>query len=410
MRRWFGLKALVHDAIEATTGLVREGHESVHRSIRRMTDPIEPLSAPASAISEVVRTSSLATLQSVNVVQRVVESLTDAVLEGALPDAEEDVPPVPLRSDILDTPAWAADAALGALNGAIGDHLAARGNALDLGAHLRVGDRYLDEEEGELPGTLVVLVHGLGTTEWCWSLHAEAYHGDPGSTFGSKLAEDLGVTPVFARYNTGRPIVHNGRALARLLERHAGSADRIVLVGHSMGGLVSRAACTEAREAGHAWLAKVDLVISLGTPHQGAPLARFARSATSALDAVDLPATRVLARMLATRSAGIQDLEHGTIVDAGPDPDATASPADRVVPLQPGVRYAFLSATVGDKDAPGSAWLGDLLVQVASASGPVQHEQFPIQTETFSGVAHHVFQVHPAVYAKVRDLVAAEAP
>lgn len=408
MKRWLGLKALVHDAIDATTELVREGHDSVHRNIERVTGALGPVALPVDAVSRTVRLGTEGTLVSVHLVQRVVEALTDAGLAAAaLPGEEVDEPPIPLRSDILTTPEWIADAAMGAVNGAIGNHLAERGNPLDLGLLLRHDDRYLGDDPADLDGALVVLVHGLGTTEWCWSLHADAYHGDPEVTFGSLLARDAQVTPVFARYNTGRPVARNGAALAEALERHAARASRIVLVGHSMGGLVCRAACQSAAEAGHTWLERTDLVVSLGTPHQGAPLARFGRVTTDGLGAVDLPATRILSRILAGRSAGIRDLEHGDVGDLGPDPDATAAPEDRVVPLQPGIRYAFLSATVGRPTDPATAWIGDLLVQVDSASGPVRHETFPIETGTFPGVMHHQLQVHPAVYGQVRELVMA---
>ena len=405
MRRWLGLKALVHDAIDATTELVREGHASAHRNVERVTDRMGPLGDPARAVSRVVRLGTEGSLVSVQVVQRVVEQLTDLGLAAALPEGEADEPPVPQRSDILTTPAWAADAALGVVNGALGHHLAERGNGLDLGFALRHSDRYLTDEPADLQGTTVVFVHGLGTTEWSWSLYAEDYHGDPQATFGTLLARDAGVTPLFARYNTGRSVARNGADLAGALERHAPSASRIVLVGHSMGGLVCRAACQAAADASHTWLSNADLVISLGTPHQGAPLARFGQTARATLGAVDLPATRILSQILAGRSAGIRDLEHGDVGDLGPDPDALATPGERVVPLRPGIRYAFLSATVSSAGDPASELLGDLLVQVDSASGPVRHESFPIETSNLSGVLHHQLQVHPAVYAQVRALV-----
>ncbi|MBX2802252.1 MAG: GPI inositol-deacylase [Myxococcales bacterium] len=404
MKRWLGLKALVHDAIEATTDLIGEGNASVHRSMKRVTDAIGPAADPVDAVRWVVEQGTEGTLTSVNLVQRVVEGLTDAGLSASLPGEVAEEPPIQQRSDIVGTPEWIADAALGAVNGAIGDHLSARGNALDLGLTLRLGDQYLDDTPAALDGTVVVLVHGLGTTEWCWSLHADAYLGDPEATFGSLLARDTASTPLFARYNTGRTVARNGLALAEALEHHTSGASRLVLVGHSMGGLIARAACHAASRAGHGWLERTDLVISLGTPHRGAPLARFGRTATEGLGAVDLPATRILSRILAGRSAGVRDLEHGDVGDIGPDPDSVALPEDRVVPLQPGIRYAFLSATVADTADTASTWLGDLLVQKSSASGPVRHTSFPIETENFPGVLHHQLQVHPAVYAVVRDL------
>ncbi len=407
MRRWRGLKALVHDAIDATTGLVGEGHDAAHRNVRRVTDSLPPIAVPAGAVSETVRLSTVGTLGAVRVVNRVVATLTDVALDAAVAVEPPEGPPIPMRSDMVGTAEWVADAAIGALNGAVGHHLAATRNGLDLGLALRLGDAYVDPQAPQpVSGPVVVFVHGLGTTEWSFCLDAAAYHGDPSATFGALLARDLGVVPIYARYNTGRRVHENGRALADALERLylAGGLERVVLLGHSMGGLVARAACHAAEQAGHRWVDAVDLVISLGTPHQGAPFARFGQRVTDGLGAVDLPATRVLASILAGRSAGIRDLEHGDLTDLGPDPDATS--ADRVVPLRDGVTYAFLSATMqGDPEGPASRWLGDLLVQVGSASGPVQHRAFTIRTATFGGVLHHQIQCHPDVYAQVRALV-----
>lgn len=408
MRRLRGLKALVHDAVDATTDLVGEGHASVHRSVRRVADRIETVALPTRLVSGAVELGTNGTLGTVKAVNRVVEALSDAALDAAVTVDTGPEDPIPLRSDAIGSTAWLADAALGAVNGALGDHLAARDSGLDLGLVLRHG-AYIDPTDPpELPGDLVVLVHGLGTTEWCWALDAEAYHGDPAATFGSMLQRDAGLTPVFVRYNSGRRVADSGRALADALEALVASSSprRIVLLGHSMGGLVARSAC-HAAAYGYSWLDRVDLVISLGTPHQGAQLARFGQAAASGLGAVDLPATQVLARILAGRSAGIRDLEHGDITDLGPDPDATATPAGRVVPLIDGITYAFLSATLtSDPDHVVSQWLGDLLVQVGSASGPARHETFPIHTSTFGGVAHHQLQCHPEVYAQVAALIA----
>lgn len=406
MRRWRGLMALVHDAVDATTELVREGHDSTARRTLAVTDRIPQVALPARVVDEVWRRSTGLTLGSVRAVNRTVAALTELALDG-VGDAGVEAP-LPLRSDALGTPAWVADMALGAVNGAIGDHLAANGNGLDLGLALRWRDTWLPGPVETASGRIVVLVHGLATTEWSWCLDAEAYHGDPASTFGTLLARDLGFEPVYVRYNTGRKVAANGAALARALDALVRGwpvpVTELVFVGHSMGGLTARAAC----HAGGAWLDRVGTVVSLGTPHQGAPLARLGRAAAAALGAIDLPATRIGGRILDARSAGVRDLEHGDLEDAPRDPDATAAPGDRVVPLLDGVRYAFLSATVTrDPAHPVGGWLGDLMVRVESASGPrVEEGRFRIETETFGRVLHHQLQCHPDVYAQLRRILA----
>ncbi len=43
---------------------------------------------------------------------------------------------------------------------------------------------------------VVVFVHGLGETEFAW--------GAP--SYGERLQDELGVTPVFMRFNSGRHV------------------------------------------------------------------------------------------------------------------------------------------------------------------------------------------------------------
>ncbi|MCB9636950.1 MAG: hypothetical protein H6721_32995 [Sandaracinus sp.] len=122
------------------------------------------------------------------------------------------------------------------------------------------------------------------------------------------------------------------------------------------------------------------------------------------LDAVDHPATQVLARLLEGRSEGIHDLRHGALVDDDwlvTDPDALTA-----AELLPGARHTFFSATITeDSEHPLGRLIGDLLVQTPSASGPYQ-TSFPIETRRYGGILHHQLQNHPAVYAQLRDACA----
>jgi pimeloyl-ACP methyl ester carboxylesterase len=99
---------------------------------------------------------------------------------------------------------------------------------------------------------VVVFLHGLFETEFSWRLGA----GEDGETYGSRLARDLGCTPVDVRYNTGRHISENGRSLSELLEAVVAEwpveVEEVALVGHSMGGLVARSACHGRRDGGGA--------------------------------------------------------------------------------------------------------------------------------------------------------------
>jgi len=414
--KWRGLKSLVHDAVDATTELVREGHESTARSIRRVTDEIEPIKGPAESVDEIRRRATDGLLSSVKVVNRAVQKVTDLGLDAvqdSLPPAEAK-PAVPLRSDTMKTAPWLADAALGVVNAALGDHLAASENALDLSMEFRIDDHYVPLTKEALQAALpnpsakvALFVHGLATTEWCWVLEAEAYHDDPTVTFGRLLQKDLGFTPIYVRYNGGRKVAENGRMLCDhlqdLVDAYPVPIEDLTLIGHSMGGLVARSAGHYATESGHSWPSLVRRAFYLGSPHQGAPLAKLGHALTGALQAVDLPATRITSKILGGRSAGIKDLSEGDIVDETwlhPDPAARKE----TTTLLPTARHYFFSATVSkDANNPMGQLIGDLLVRVPSASGPeLKEHQFDIETQGYGGVMHHQLQNHPAVYAQIK--------
>jgi triacylglycerol lipase len=427
MRRWRGLKALVHDAVDRTTDLVGVGHESTARVVMQVTDRIEPVSRPARIVNAVRRVSTAGVLGTIKVVNRAIEAVSDAgldVAEESFRTAATETPAVPMRSDAMTSATWVGDAALGLVNAVVGDHLAEKNNGLDLGMVFRVGDTYVSASREILARALpapspkvVLFVHGLGTTEWSWCLESLAYHGDATTSFGTLLAADLGYTPVWLRYNTGRRVSSNGRQLAADLQRFVDAypipIEELALVGHSMGGLVLRSACHYATEDGLAWAALVRHVICLGTPHQGAPLEKLGNLVTGLLGAIDLPGTQVTARILEGRSAGIKDLRHGSLVDEdwlGRDPDALLEEAKRAVPLLPRASYHFVSATVTrDPQHPFGQLIGDLLVRVPSSAGPILEERtFAIETSRFGGVMHHQLQNHPAIYAVVRAALAGQ--
>jgi pimeloyl-ACP methyl ester carboxylesterase len=223
-------------------------------------------------------------------------------------------------------------------------------------------------------------------------------------------SRDLGCTPIEVRCNTGRHISRNGRSLADLLEDLIAAwpvePEQIALVGHSMGGLVARSACHQATEGGQAWVRRVRHVVSLGSPHLGAPLARGAHYAAEALHAV--PETRPFGRFLRRRSAGIRDLRQGSLIDRDwehCDPDALRAAACAEVPLLPGATHCFVTATLTrDARHPFGRIVGDALVLPASASGRGRARRIPFRPEhgLHVGGAHHLALLnHPAVYAQL---------
>jgi pimeloyl-ACP methyl ester carboxylesterase len=237
---------------------------------------------------------------------------------------------------------------------------------------------------------IVVFLHGLGESEFAW--------GRP--SYGERLQEELGATPVFVRFNTGRHISSNGASLDALLARLTAGAqiERISLVGHSMGGLVARSACRHASP----WTERVRAVVSLGSPHAGAPLEQAVHLLSAALHLA--PESRPFANLLRRRSAGIRDLRHGSLVDEDwrdQDPDTLRARACAEVPLLAHATHYFVAATVTRSDAhPLARLLGDTLVLPPSASG--QRIGFRAEHGLTLGGTHHLALLnHPEVYAQL---------
>ena len=276
---------------------------------------------------------------------------------------------------------------LGVLNGLRGDVLEREGS--ELAQPMTVRARGAIAEPAAAP-RIAVFVHGLFQTEFAW-------HYGGGPTYGERLAAEHGLAAVHVRYNSGRHVSENGRSLADLLAGWPVGLEEVVLVGHSMGGLVARSACNQAAERGDDWARRVTHVVSLGSPHTGAPLESAVHYAAAALGA--LPETRPFSSLLRRRSAGIRDLRSGSLVDEdwrGRDPEALRAAACREVPLLDGATHCFVAATVTRSARhPVARLVGDWLVLESSATHRA-HRTLHV------GGAHHLALLnHPDVYAQL---------
>ena len=270
-------------------------------------------------------------------------------------------------------------AAVAALNALAGDKFGPDLAPLTIQLAVRAGDRDVDLVTEELATAfprrtdrLAVFVHGLAETDLSW--HRQAADHLP---YGSRLRADFGYTPVYLRYNTSRHICDNGRDLAGLLDRLLASwpvpVSDLVLVGHSMGGLVIRSAGHFATQAAASWPQQVRQVFYLGSPRLGAPFAR------------------------AWGLAGVAGCDqNGCLRD---------HPAD--VPLLGGAEHHAISATIAaDPGSRAGLAAGGLLVRPASADSRRGRRRVPLPSRPgFGGMHHFDLLNHPAVWATMRGIL-----
>ena len=330
------------------------------------------------------------------------------------------------------------------LNGALGDQLAARFDARAIRMSFRRGGHDVAVADLGLAETrqkTVVYVHGLMGDELIW----QTGFGDaPGSRrYGPRLAEETGSRALYLRFNSGLHLSENGRELHHLLTElvdtwpHA--IGELVLVGHSMGGLIIRSAgyygeaVSEKREAGSAtiipnpvshfshpasqsapWLAHLRSIFLIGTPNDGSWLEQNSHFTARLLERINLFPTRFLSRALNQRSNGIKDLRYSILVDEDWQ-DAHANdltPPRTPVPPLPGVQYhilmgSWLRATrpsalreyfgdglVGHGSARGHATFGDEAALPAGAS---------VRTAVFGQQHHGGLITHPEVFQYLKQ-------
>ena len=404
---------LAAEAFDHLTSRVHEFHRAISdlpfRVLRR-APVVRSGSEPVGTIHDTITDGVYGQVRGV---ARVVFALADAGLRRIESSRHLDAiePPPETTPTLTMSRTRHRDAIVSAISGLVGDHMAARRNPLSIrigvhrdGARVALTRVALGAAFPDATPRIAVFIHGLCSSEHVWEMFQRP--GDPQTEpYGPRLARDLGFTPVYLRYNSGLHISLNGRSVARLLERlHAQwptPVNEIVLIGHSMGGLVARSAADVAASRACAWTGVLSQVICLGSPHLGAPLEKVVHLGTHAMKRMSL--SRPWARLLDARSLGIKDLRWGYTQDRewkGRDPDAFWT-RDRLqsAPV-PSVRYRFLGTCLTrDPGHPVTRAFGDGLVRlpsslaldVAGADGAMRGE-----------LDHMRLLNHPEVYAQLR--------
>lgn len=307
------------------------------------------------------------------------------------------------------------EAVLAALNGVMGDRLLADNNPLAIRTTLRHRGAVLDWQTApsipnapEVTGKLLLLIHGLCRNDLQW----ESQHEGKTVNHGERLAAELGLTPIYLRYNTGLHVSQNGRELALQLEqlfRHwPVPVEEISVLAHSMGGLVMRSAVHYAQADGLAWPRRLRSIVFLGTPHHGAPLERAGNIVDIVLGST--PFTAPLARLGQLRSAGITDLRFGCVVDEdwrGHDRFHRKPDSRRRVPLPEGVAcFAIAATTAARRSLLADRLIGDGLVPLHSALGHHRDAKrrldFPKSAQWIAYQTSHMALLnHPEVAAQM---------
>lgn len=384
---------LTIDAIIALTDIA----ESIHYRVHPFTK--FPCSHPTE------RTSSLTGL-----VYRSIRSISALVEKGL----NFPLGAIDKNLDDICTSSQDKMAFVSALNGVLGDHLAERSSPLAIEMTLNqtgqcVTPSLLAESLRQSNGRLVIMVHGLCMNHLQWS------QGD--HDHGLMLAKELGVTVVYLLYNSGLNVYNNGAVLSHLLEHvvkqvHASESTLtldISIIAHSMGGLVSRSATYQAPLLGHDWPKVLNKMVFLGTPHHGAPLEK----AGSWLDLLlGLHGyTAPLTRLTKIRSAGIRDLQHGSIV-------ALDSPKQNMfdycrdnrkpIDLPENVQcYTVATTASANPNTVDEQVIGDGLVPLDSALGKHKNPLFTLQFPTaHQWVGHNINHIqllsNPDIYMTIK--------
>ena len=367
------LRGLAKLATQATVGVTKIA-EGVTQSVW------STLGAPSGKAKDQTRGITGLVYKSIQGVAQLVGKGTESLLTSLQPLLDK----IDLDSNAPQESA-PREAVLAALNGVMGDRLAESDNPLATPMSLRFMNDALNWEampdKALLTDKVLVVIHGLCMNDLQWTVQSSEADGET-VNHAETLAESLGYTPVYVRYNTGLHTSQNGQTLSNQLELLSAlwpvPLTEISVLVHSMGGLVTRSAVHVAQHSKRQWVSKLKHIVFLGTPHHGAPLEKAGNWIDTLLGAT--PYSAPFKKLAELRSAGITDLRFGYVLDSDwedQDPQGRFKPktkqehVDREhLPLPDGVACFTVAATLAAKRSLlADRLIGDGLVPLNSALG-----------------------------------------
>ncbi|MCF6240148.1 MAG: hypothetical protein L3J74_02235 [Bacteroidales bacterium] len=234
-------------------------------------------------------------------------------------------------------------------------------------------------------GKIGILIHGLFGDERMW----KKTENQSVPKIGDLLEINEKYSVLYLRYNTGLHISENGRALSNLLEHFSSiykkEVSEINLIGHSMGGLVTRSAGYYAGIQRQEWTRLVKKIFLIGVPNKGSYLAQTADFVNELFKKADISKDELISKFLDIRSNGIKDLAYAYLTDEDwLDVHKKRQEKIKVRPL-PGVKYFLIAGTLG-KNKIFNTYFGDGLVGSDSAASN------ELNTNIFTKVERKIFE------------------
>jgi len=338
-----GVTRIVTDVTIGITEIV----EAMHKRI------VHPSFLPSTPIQHLITNIAGITFKNIKWSTQFIGSGIDKVLGNI----------APLFGEIRTTDE--REAVRSALNGVVGDYLVEKNNPLRITMQFRhqaksilLDSNSIEQSYSTINSKILLLVHGSCMNDIQWT---QKNHN----------------TPIYLHYNSGLHISTNGQNLDKLIEdvvlNWPVPVEELVIVAHSMGGLVSRSALYYGRQNKSTWTTYLKKIIFLGTPHHGAALERVGNYLDAVLELI--PYTTPFARLGKIRSAGITDLRYGNLLDEdwkGNDRFEVAGDQRQHIPLPEDIECYSIAADIGKETDSAIRLLGDKLVSVKSALG--QHK------------------------------------